>query len=56
MNPKALRSRRQKLGWSRAYLARKLRVNPSTVWRWETGRSRVSPFAAAAVMRALGEV
>ncbi len=33
---------RRLLGLSRDALAKRLRVDPSTVWRWENGRSRPS--------------
>jgi putative transcriptional regulator len=41
---------RQKLGCSRAVFARQLRINPRTLEKWEQGRAKPNPQAAALVL------
>ncbi|MGO8736482.1 MAG: helix-turn-helix domain-containing protein [Terriglobia bacterium] len=41
---------RRKLRCSRAVFARKLRINPRTLEKWEQGRAKPNPQAAALVL------
>jgi putative transcriptional regulator len=45
-----IRHTRQKLGCSRAVFARQLRINPRTLEKWEQGRAKPNPQAAALVL------
>jgi putative transcriptional regulator len=45
-----IRSTRQKLGCSRAVFARQLRINLRTIEKWEQGRAKPNPQAAALVL------
>jgi len=53
MNGAELQARRKALGLSRAGLARSLDVDPCTVWRWETDRSRPTKRSLRALNEAL---
>ena len=37
---------REQLGWSREKLASELEVSVTTIWRWESGKSRPIPALA----------
>lgn len=45
-----IRATRKKLRCSRAVFARKLRINERTLEKWEQGRARPNPQAAALVL------
>lgn len=45
-----IRSTRRKLGCSRAVFAQQLRINPRTLEKWEQGRAKPNPQAAALVL------
>jgi putative transcriptional regulator len=45
-----IRRTRQKLGCSRAVFARQLRINLRTLEKWEQGRAKPNPQAAALVL------
>ena len=45
-----IRDTRKKLRCSRAVLARKLRINERTLEKWEQGRAKPNPQAAALVL------
>jgi putative transcriptional regulator len=47
---KLLRDTRKKLRCSRAVFARKLRINERTLEKWEQGRAKPNPQAAALVL------
>jgi putative transcriptional regulator len=47
---KLIRDTRKKLRCSRAVFARKLRINVRTLEKWEQGRARPNPQAAALVL------
>jgi putative transcriptional regulator len=50
VNSKMLRDTRKKLRCSRAVFARKLRINERTLEKWEQGRAKPNPQAAALVL------
>jgi putative transcriptional regulator len=50
VDAKLIRSTRQKLGCSRAVFARQLRINLRTLEKWEQGRAKPNPQAAALVL------
>jgi len=50
VDARLIRETRKKLRCSRAVFARKLRINPRTLEKWEQGRSRPNPQAAALVL------
>src|ERR1700688_2538164 len=50
VDSKLLRDTRKKLHCSRAVLARKLRINERTLEKWEQGRAKPNPQAAALVL------
>lgn len=50
VDSKLIRDTRKKLRCSRAVFARKLRINPRTLEKWEQGRARPNPQAAALVL------
>ena len=50
VDSKMLRDTRKKLRCSRAVFARKLRINERTLEKWEQGRARPNPQAAALVL------
>ena len=50
MDSKLIRDTRKKLRWSRAVFARKLRINERTLEKWEQGRAKPNPQAAAVVL------
>jgi putative transcriptional regulator len=50
VDAKLIRSTRQRLGSSRAVFARQLRINLRTLEKWEQGRSKPNPQAAALVL------
>ena len=50
VDSKFLRDTRKKLRCSRAVFARKLRINERTLEKWEQGRSKPNPQAAALVL------
>lgn len=50
VDSKLLRDTRKKLHCSRAVFARKLRVNERTLEKWEQGRAKPNPQAAALVL------
>ena len=50
VDSKFLRDTRKKLRCSRAVFARKLRINERTLEKWEQGRARPNPQAAALVL------
>ena len=50
VDSKLLRDTRKKLRCSRAVFARKLRINERTLEKWEQGRARPNPQAAALVL------
>ena len=50
VDAKFIRGTRQKLRCSRAVFARQLRINLRTLEKWEQGRARPNPQAAALVL------
>ena len=50
VDSKVIRDTRKKLRCSRAVFARKLRINERTLEKWEQGRSKPNPQAAALVL------
>ena len=50
VDSKLIRDTRKKLRCSRAVLARKLRINERTLEKWEQGRAKPNPQAAALVL------
>lgn len=50
VNSKLIRDTRKKLRCSRAVFARKLRINERTLEKWEQGRAKPNPQAAALVL------
>jgi putative transcriptional regulator len=50
VDSKLIRDTRKKLGCSRAVFARKLRINQRTLEKWEQGRAKPNPQAAALVL------
>ncbi len=50
VDSKMLRDTRKKLRCSRAVVARKLRINERTLEKWEQGRAKPNPQAAALVL------
>jgi putative transcriptional regulator len=50
MDSKLIRDTRKKLHCSRAVFARKLRINERTLEKWEQGRAKPNPQAAALVL------
>lgn len=50
VNGQFIRRTRQKLGCSRAVFARQLRINARTLEKWEQGRAKPNPQAAALVL------
>jgi putative transcriptional regulator len=50
VDSKLIKETRQKLRCSRAVFARKLRINERTLEKWEQGRARPNPQAAALVL------
>jgi putative transcriptional regulator len=50
VNSKLIRDTRRKLRCSRAVFARKLRINERTLEKWEQGRAKPNPQAAALVL------
>ena len=50
VDSKFLRDTRKKLRCSRAVFARRLRINERTLEKWEQGRAKPSPQAAALVL------
>ena len=50
VDSKLIRDTRKKLHCSRAVFARKLRINERTLEKWEQGRARPNPQAAALVL------
>src|SRR5580704_8525436 len=50
VDSKMLRDTRKKLRCSRAVFARKLRINERTLEKWEQGRTKPNPQAAALVL------
>ena len=50
MDSKLIRDTRNTLRCSRAVFARKLRINERTLEKWEQGRARPNPQAAALVL------
>ena len=50
VDSKLLRDTRKKLHCSRAVFARKLRINERTLEKWEQGRAKPNPQAAALVL------
>lgn len=50
VDSKIIKDTRKKLRCSRAVFARKLRVNERTLEKWEQGRARPNPQAAALVL------
>jgi transcriptional regulator with XRE-family HTH domain len=53
MSKEKLKAQRTKARLSREALARRLSISANTIYRWETGRSPISPamaFALAAVL------
>ena len=51
VDSKLIRDTRNKLHCSRAVFARKLRINERTLEKWEQGRAKPNPQAAALVLR-----
>lgn len=47
MAPDEMKAARERLGWSRPYLARRLGVRESSVLHWETGRTAIPDRLAA---------
>jgi putative transcriptional regulator len=50
VDSRLLRDTRKKLGCSRGVFARKLRINERTLEKWEQGRAKPNPQAAALVL------
>jgi len=50
VNSKLIRETRQRMRCSRAVFARKLRINVRTLEKWEQGRAKPNPQAAALVL------
>jgi len=50
VDSKLIRETRKKLHCSRAVFARKLRINERTLEKWEQGRAKPNPQAAALVL------
>jgi putative transcriptional regulator len=50
VDARLIRDTRDRLGCSRAVFARKLRINERTLERWEQGRGKPNPQAAALVL------
>jgi putative transcriptional regulator len=50
VDSKLIRDTRRKLCCSRAVFARKLRINERTLEKWEQGRAKPNPQAAALVL------
>lgn len=50
VDSKFIRETRRKLRCSRAVFARKLRINPRTLEKWEQGRAKPNPQAAALML------
>jgi putative transcriptional regulator len=50
VDAKLIRGTRQQLGCSRAVFARRLRINLRTLEKWEQGRAKPNPQAAALVL------
>src|SRR5579863_3229082 len=50
VDSKLIRNTRKRLRCSRAVLARKLRINVRTLEKWEQGRAKPNPQAAALVL------
>jgi len=50
VDSKLIRDTRKKLRCSRAVFARKLRINARTLEKWEQGRAKPNPQAAALVL------
>ena len=50
VDSKVLRDTRKRLRCSRAVFARKLRINERTLEKWEQGRAKPNPQAAALVL------
>jgi putative transcriptional regulator len=50
VDSKIIRDTRKKLHCSRAVFARKLRINERTLEKWEQGRAKPNPQAAALVL------
>jgi putative transcriptional regulator len=50
VNSKLIRNTRTRLHCSRAVFARKLRINVRTLEKWEQGRAKPNPQAAALVL------
>lgn len=50
VDSKLIRQTRQRLRCSRAVFARKLRINERTLEKWEQGRAKPNPQAAALVL------
>jgi len=50
VDSKVIRDTRKKLRCSRAVFARKLRINERTLEKWEQGRAKPNPQAAALVL------
>jgi putative transcriptional regulator len=50
VDSKLIRDTRKKLRCSRAVFARKLRINERTLEKWEQGRAKPNPQAAALVL------
>jgi putative transcriptional regulator len=50
VDSKLIRATRRKLRCSRAVFARKLRINERTLEKWEQGRAKPNPQAAALVL------
>ena len=50
VNSKLIQDTRKKLHYSRAVFERKLRINERTLEKWEQGRAKPNPQAAALVL------
>lgn len=50
VDSKFIRDTRKRLRYSRAVFARKLRINERTLEKWEQGRAKPNPQAAALVL------
>jgi len=50
VDAKLIRATRQRLGCSRAVFAQQLRINLRTLEKWEQGRAKPNPQAAALVL------
>ncbi len=50
VDAKLIKDTREKLHYSRAVFARKLRINERTLEKWEQGRAKPNPQAAALVL------